>query len=71
MHQALSVAKRNKTKVALMFIDLDKSKDVNDSLGHAVGDQLLQQVAARMRLCTRVWAGLESVIRALSDQPAQ
>lgn len=53
MHQALSVAKRDKTKVALMFIDMDKFKDVNDSLGHAVGDQLLQRVAARMIECVR------------------
>jgi diguanylate cyclase (GGDEF)-like protein len=53
MHQALSAARRDKTKVALMFIDLDKFKDVNDSLGHAVGDQLLQQIAARMTECVR------------------
>lgn len=53
MQQALTAAKRDKTQVALMFIDLDKFKPVNDSFGHDVGDQLLQQAAARMVECVR------------------
>lgn len=46
--QAIKFAKRHGTKLALMFIDLDRFKVANDSLGHAVGDQLLQAVAQRL-----------------------
>jgi diguanylate cyclase (GGDEF)-like protein len=49
----LSYAKREKQRVALMFIDLDRFKPVNDTLGHVVGDWLLKQVATRMRDCVR------------------
>jgi diguanylate cyclase (GGDEF)-like protein/PAS domain S-box-containing protein len=53
LQQAITAAKREKTRVALMFIDLDKFKPVNDDLGHDVGDLLLQEVAKRMRKCVR------------------
>jgi diguanylate cyclase (GGDEF)-like protein/PAS domain S-box-containing protein len=43
--QAVSLARRQKSFFALMFLDLDRFKDVNDSRGHAVGDQLLQSVS--------------------------
>jgi diguanylate cyclase (GGDEF)-like protein/PAS domain S-box-containing protein len=51
--QALKQARREGSRVAVMFIDLDFFKQVNDTLGHAVGDRLLQLVAERMRMCVR------------------
>lgn len=48
VEQALGMAKRNRAKLALLFIDLDKFKPINDNWGHAVGDQVLQVVAARL-----------------------
>jgi len=50
---ALTHARRDKTLLALLFIDLDRFKLVNDTLGHAVGDLLLQGVAARLRSYVR------------------
>ncbi len=49
LHHHLALARRYGTKVALMFLDLDAFKPVNDHHGHAVGDQLLQKVADRMQ----------------------
>ena len=46
---AFAGARRQKYKVALLFLDLDRFKDINDSLGHSVGDLLLQEVAERLR----------------------
>jgi diguanylate cyclase (GGDEF)-like protein/PAS domain S-box-containing protein len=53
VQQAIAQAKRTQSKLALMFIDLDGFKAVNDMHGHNNGDSLLQQVAERMRLCVR------------------
>jgi diguanylate cyclase (GGDEF)-like protein/PAS domain S-box-containing protein len=46
--QAIATAHRNNTHVAVMFLDLDHFKHINDSLGHTIGDKLLQSVAARL-----------------------
>ena len=51
--QAIIAAKRSKQSLALLFIDLDGFKQVNDMHGHHVGDLLLGQVAERLRLCVR------------------
>jgi diguanylate cyclase (GGDEF)-like protein/PAS domain S-box-containing protein len=51
--QAISHAERNRSQVAVLFLDLDRFKNVNDSLGHSVGDKLLQEVARRLRSCMR------------------
>jgi len=51
--QAIAVAKRHETKLAVLFLDLDRFKRINDSLGHAIGDRLLQSVAERLAGCLR------------------
>ena len=51
--QAITLAEREKRRVALMFLDLDHFKTVNDSLGHVAGDRLLKDIAQRLRHCMR------------------
>ena len=51
--QVLASAQRNGSRFALLFIDLDRFKNVNDTLGHSIGDQLLRDVAGRLRAVVR------------------
>lgn len=53
LQQAMAAAKRHQAKLAVLFLDLDRFKNVNDSLGHHVGDRLLQAVAERLKKCVR------------------
>ncbi len=51
--QAIAFAHRNRAQVAVLFIGLDYFKHINDSLGHKIGDRLLQMVATRLQECLR------------------
>lgn len=53
LQQAIRASRRDKTKVCLMFLDLDRFKDVNDTMGHDVGDELLSLMAQRIAACLR------------------
>ena len=63
--QAILASRRNGTRVAVMFVDLDQFKHVNDSLGHAIGDQLLCSVATSLLNCVR---GTDTVSRHGGDE---
>ena len=63
--QAIALAKRHRTKLAVLFMDLDRFKTINDSLGHAVGDALLQSVAQRLQNAVR---GSDTVSRQGGDE---
>ena len=65
MEQAIERAKRNSLSVAILFIDLDRFKSVNDSLGHAVGDKLLTAVSNILLKCVRSY---DSVARFGGDE---
>ena len=49
LEQALAISQRNQSRTGVIFMDLDHFKEINDNLGHHVGDMLLQQVAERIR----------------------
>ncbi|MDP3872569.1 MAG: EAL domain-containing protein [Methyloversatilis sp.] len=51
LHECVVEAARLKGRIAVMLIDLDNFRDINDSLGHQLGDQLLRQIAERLRRC--------------------
>jgi diguanylate cyclase (GGDEF)-like protein len=63
--QAIALAARHVKKVAVLFLDLDGFKHINDSLGHQVGDKLLQSIAKRLVDCIR---GSDSVSRQGGDE---
>src|ERR1700691_2576077 len=63
--QAIALAPRHLKKVAVLFLDLDGFKHINDSLGHPIGDKLLQSIAARLVTCVR---GSDTVSRQGGDE---
>jgi diguanylate cyclase (GGDEF)-like protein/PAS domain S-box-containing protein len=65
IEQAILMAKRNSAQIALLFMDLDGFKHINDSLGHPVGDMLLQSVSQRLVSCVR---GADTVSRQGGDE---
>jgi len=65
LHQALAAARRQKTMVAVLFLDLDRFKSINDTYGHQTGDLLLKEVAARISRCVR---GVDTVSRQGGDE---
>lgn len=65
LHQAIALARREKRKFYVLFIDLDDFKRINDTLGHAEGDVLLGEVAQRLRHTTR---GTDTVARTGGDE---
>lgn len=65
LHQALHQAKRYHQKLAVLFIDLDGFKEINDTLGHKAGDELLKQVAARLSTIVR---GSDTIARLGGDE---
>lgn len=74
LSQALAHAHRNGLAVAVMFLDVDRFKNVNDTLGHSVGDALLSEVAVRLNRCIRksdtvARLGGDEFLIVLSDLP--
>ncbi len=53
LEHAISLARRNEGRLALLFVDLDRFKIVNDTLGHDIGDEMLKEVAQRMQAALR------------------
>lgn len=65
LSQTIGLAHRHRKQVALLFLDLDNFKRINDSLGHGIGDRLLQSVAKRLTGCVRA---TDTVCRQSGDE---
>ena len=65
LEQAIHMAKRRKTLMAVLFVDLDQFKQINDTLGHKTGDAILQEVAQLLQTCVR---DTDTVARLAGDE---
>jgi diguanylate cyclase (GGDEF)-like protein len=65
LQQALATSRREHKRFAVMFLDLDRFKQINDTLGHKAGDMVLQEVAQRLRHCVR---GVDTTSRLGGDE---
>jgi diguanylate cyclase (GGDEF)-like protein/PAS domain S-box-containing protein len=65
LHHAIALARRHSNKVAVLFVDVDRFKQINDSLGHAIGDKVLQAVGKRLVAAVR---GSDTVSRRGGDE---
>ncbi|MGZ5802487.1 MAG: putative bifunctional diguanylate cyclase/phosphodiesterase, partial [Burkholderiaceae bacterium] len=65
INQSIELAGRHNAQLAVLFLDLDRFKHINDSLGHGIGDQLLRSIASRLMTCIR---GSDSVSRTGGDE---
>ena len=65
LEQAIESAKRNDTNVVVMFVDLDRFKNINDSLGHSIGDQVIKKTADLLQHCVRKY---DTVSRFAGDE---
>ena len=65
LHEAIILSRRHQRELSVLFLDLDRFKHINDSLGHVVGDRLLQSVAQRLLSCVR---GSDTVGRQGGDE---
>ncbi len=65
LRQAIKQAQRENTKVAILFIDLDRFKEINDGLGHNVGDEVLKEIAGRLKTAIR---NIDTVARLGGDE---
>ena len=65
LNQAIAYGRRHQRALAVMFLDLDHFKDINDTLGHDTGDELLRVVAERLEVCVR---GGDTVSRQGGDE---